>query len=341
MIHNRIVDRTIYVQVEFGLFDRFKLVNATALCALNTTLVKPFRHQVAHKTTTAAATNNASNVGDDATYYYTDDDSNGDDTISYDDTVLLYGSCLNVSGRYHVSSYFTVPKTPDTGYHYTPDIRLTFTDDQSRRVGCAATGPYSLLVANDVRAENGLIALAIACSVFIVIFSLLLLVSNFRKIEPGHATAAEQQKQRQLQFQNHQYFRTLPNGQVMQLPIPPTPHGNPAVSTVFGGSSYPYTNQQQQFFHKSPRPVLTATRRYAPATIQNEASADASNRPSKQGQQPSSSAQHSSNAAYLLNINNCATSEDDDEDEDDDDDRRQISTNPMYNETQLPTRPVI
>jgi hypothetical protein len=226
-----------------------------------------------------------------------------------------------------LNTNYTVPAIRDNNFHYTPDIRLTFTDVQSRTVGCTVTGPYSLMMANDIQSERGLVALGIACILFVAVFAILLLLS-YRRNEQRMVLINSKEQTRKATFahrkrssMNHyQYFRTLPNGQVVSL-----------------SGLHPISQSSQQHFYKSPRPVLTATRRNNEQSKQSGAHLQPS--------QLETQTQHQL-PEYLQNIPNDTTDDDDDDDDESEDDSRQprsglIISNPNYNETQLPTRPVI
>lgn len=368
IVPNRMVDRTIYMQVELGFYDHFQVVNTTVLCALPVTLVKAFPPKILQGPIVTVMTMNDTNAT------ITDDDADAnddDDDIFVNDDAYVLSRCTNVSGRYHLSTFYHVPKINDNNLHYTPDIRLTFTDVQARKVGCTVSGPYSILVENDTRSEHGYIALAISCSIFIFVFAFLLMYSSTYgknrsstnsnskgdkmnaiddddddEILKTTQKAILAQRRRLHHLNQYQYFRTLPNGQVIPLPgVQQIPSKTPAYSPVApkgGDSATSVPSQQHFYYYKSPRPVITVTR---------HVSADRAVASGTTGtyQQASNASQNLSThqyqlPAYLQNIPNSSTDEDeshDDDDDDDDDNRHQLKTNPQYNETHLPTRPVI
>jgi hypothetical protein len=224
----------LYLQVELGLYDHFQTVAApTALCQMNVV-------QLSYYNDAAAVT--------------------GDPT-----------ECPH-AGIYQWTAYYTVPSFADSSLHYTPDVRLTFLNDQGTRFGCVVTGPIALLSQADAKAVAGLVALGISVTIFIGIFSILLYLSHRRKQRLEKLTRLTTQTAMQ-----YQYFRTLPNGQV----VPVTGH---------------------------PPPVRPQQRQ----------------RPMPQQQQQHPHDHH----------------EDGDDDDDDSEDALNIS-NPAYNETQLPSRPII
>lgn len=378
------VDRTIYMQVEFGLYDRFQVVNTSVLCSLPVTLIKAFPIKFLQgpiitddmvyndNNTTETTTDDDTTVIDDDDYYVNDD-------------AFVLSRCTNVSGRYHLSTFYYVPKIHDNNFHYTPDIRLTFTDVQARKVGCTVSGPYSLLVENDTRSERGYIALAISCCIFIFVFAFLLIYNSSygKKLLSKNSTnktncnanpmddddddyeilrttrkAILAQRRRLHNLNQYQYFRTLPNGQVIPLPgLQPIPPKTPthsstppkdgeaaASSSTFFGALAP--SQQHFYYYKSPRPVITVTRHVPTTATVTTATAEnhQSTAMSSSAVSQNISSQQYQLPAYLQNMPNSSTTDDDeshDDDDDDDDDGHQLTSNPQYNETHLPTRPVI
>jgi len=186
------------------------------------------------------------------------------DTSYYSD--VMYGDPTECPfpGLYQLDAYYRVPPISDYNFKYTPDIRLQFLNQDGQRIGCVVTGPTAIHKAADIKAMHGLVALTIAVGVFLFLFAILLLLSHRRK---RRIEAVREKRGAARHAANNQYFRTLPNGQVVpatSAPLPPPP----------------------------PRRV--------PRSIP----------------------------------------EDSEEDDDDDDDPLQIS-NPAYNETHIPTRPII
>ena len=129
-------------------------------------------------------------------------------------------------GTYRLITYYKVPAITDTHFKYTPDIRFTLWNANNQRIGCVVTGPSALHSAADRKAAHGLVALAIALSIFLLLFAVLLFLSHRRKkrIEAlrekrggggsiGSGTGSRA----------YQYFRTLPNGQVIPLPATTSP----------------------------------------------------------------------------------------------------------------------
>jgi hypothetical protein len=308
-VTERMIYKELFYQVELGHYDRFQLLNNTALCALPVELVsvkslRPAKHVEQTNTPTVSPT---------AMY---DDDM-------YQVNSSLMKKCLNVTGLYRLSTNYTVPKLRDNSFHYTPDVRLTFTDTRARIVGCTVSGPYSLKIDSEKRSRQGWIALGMSCILFVSVFTGLVVQSYRRDRQRQESSSNKDQRkkpviaQRKLDNMNHyQYFRTLPSGQVVRLP-----------------GMHPIAHPSQQHpYYKSPRPVLTVTRRHTkPATESTENQASHKDPPS-------------SVPDYLKNIPNVSSDDDDDDESEDlshNAGSRDVVCNPQYNETQLPTRPVI
>jgi hypothetical protein len=113
-------------------------------------------------------------------------------------------------GDFTLKTYFTVPTIRDYSFHYTPDLKLIFSNaDDGTRIGCVATGTAAWHHAAEKKATRGLVALGVAVLMFCSVFGLLLYLSYRRKKRLEQLTA-ERRK-------NYQYFRTLPSGQVVSL----------------------------------------------------------------------------------------------------------------------------
>lgn len=170
-------------------------------------------------------------------------------------------------GDYVLQLHFYLPNfigNDDSNLHFTPDVNLTFTDNNYNRLGCAVTGTAALHRQAYMRHRYGMISLGLGLCAFSLVFCGLLFLAYRRK--------QRLEKMNERKTQRYQYFRTLPNGQVVpftagQMPTP-----------LQGGGMSP----QQQL--NGPYPSMSA-----PGTPQD---------------------------AYQI-------------------------SNPAYNETQLPTRPVI
>lgn len=115
-------------------------------------------------------------------------------------------------GYFTLSAYYTIPSMRDYTFHYTPDIKLTFTDPRTgQRIGCATTGTVAIHRRNDIKARHGLVALGLSVVTFCFVFGLLLFLSYKRK------KRLEELKEKKQQH-NYHYFKTLPSGQVVPLP---------------------------------------------------------------------------------------------------------------------------
>jgi hypothetical protein len=251
----------LYAQVELGLYDRFTVVQQpTSLCLLNVMQL----------------------------------------SMAADSTSDTDPSACPHAGVYEWTAVYAVPVFADSTFHYTPDVRLTFLNDDGQRVGCVVTGPIALRAAADAKAVAGLIALGISVTVFMGIFAALLFLSHRRRqglerlrlaggnaTTGAHATGAMQ----------YQYFRTLPNGQV----VPVVGH---------------------------PRPSFTSMSQHSRVTA---SSTTTTTRDRPGSARPSTSS---------LPMRSTVQAPDDSDDDDDSENALNIS-NPAYNETQLPSRPII
>lgn len=229
---------SLYLEVEFGLYDHFQSVDVASLCQMD-------------GVESVNENNNGRNKNDD--------DNGG----------YSYNVCPS-PGLYKLTTYYTVPSISDYNFHYTPDVRLTFTNARNAMVGCVTTGPVALHHTAAVKAVQGWIALGVAVLLFVLIFSILLVLSHRRK-----KLLERLRNHKRNPVSNYQYFRTLPNGQVVALP---------------GGAQQPQPH---------PQPFM-------------------------QSEEPDSE------------------EEDDDEDDQQDCSNNALNiSNPAYNETQIPTRPII
>lgn len=213
----------VYLSIELGIYDQFQKMENTSLCQLQITQQSNFM-----------------------------DPSETIDDYWNDATVCPH------PGIYQLETYYTVPSIDDYSLHYTPDVRLIFSNTHGRRIGCVLTGPAAIHLYNERKALHGLVFLASALVVFLGVFAILLYMSYLRKVRLEQLR--EKLRNQQGGRPRSQYFRTLPNGHVPPL---------------------------------APRLHRTAE-----------------------------------------------ASDEEEDDDDDDDDALQIS-NPAYNETQIPTRPII
>jgi len=134
-------------------------------------------------------------------------------------------------GTYRLITYYKVPAITDTHFKYTPDIRFTLWNADHQRIGCVVTGPSEIHSAADRKAAHGLVALAIALGIFLSLFAVLLFLSHRRKkrIEALREKRGGGSSGSCTGSRQYQYFRTLPNGQVIPLPAtaPPPPSRRP------------------------------------------------------------------------------------------------------------------
>ena len=88
------------------------------------------------------------------------------------------------AGIYQWTSYYTVPDNmiSDPSLHYVPDFRITFSTDNGNRIGCTITGPIALRMIAAQKERDGLIAFGIALGIFVSIFGILLLGSQYRRL---------------------------------------------------------------------------------------------------------------------------------------------------------------
>jgi hypothetical protein len=287
-------EETIYLQVDFGLFDQYQVVDFANLCKMQLQRIGDASgtyYYIEHtddKYGNRFLGNADDAVQQDGAYgqndYYQDDGAVVDDDYSRGDV-----SVCPYPGTYVLTATYAVPSNADSTLHYTPDIRLTFLDEFGRRVGCSTTGPVAQRLANSRRAAAGMWALGVSCVVILALFGGLLYMSHRRKQrlqdlrQKGDAAAMDTSR--------YQYFRTLPNGQVIPLP-----------------------GQHQ--------------RRLPP---QSHEPSDTLHKPEPSGQLPQ--------GTIILQQQVMVG---DDEDEDDSSSEEAVNmSNPEYNETELPTRPII
>eukprot|EP00977_Amphora_coffeiformis_P009167 scaffold2092_cov144-Amphora_coffeaeformis.AAC.8 len=139
-----------------------------------------------------------------------------------------YGQKCPYPGEYVFESYFYLPKMleDNSDFHFTPDINMTFTDGDMNRLGCAVTGTAAFHRQASRRHSLGMTALGFGLLVFGVVFGGLLILAYRRRKRLESLT--------ERKVPRYQYFRTLPNGQVVPLqpgqapgPPPPHPHAPP------------------------------------------------------------------------------------------------------------------
>jgi hypothetical protein len=115
------------------------------------------------------------------------------------------------SGDYLLQTSFYLPQLVGDGqdFHFTPDVNLTFTDGSGSRLGCVVTGAPAAHLHADRRGTMGMLALGLALAVFTFVLGGLLILARRRR--KRLESLAERKTQR------YQYFRTLPNGQVVPI----------------------------------------------------------------------------------------------------------------------------
>jgi hypothetical protein len=194
------------------------------------------------------------------------------------------------AGKYVVQTYYTVPSIRDYGFHYTPDVRLTFTDESSNRLGCSTTGTVAMHVTADHKAAQGMLALGISCIAFLVVFAVLLYLSHRRRKRLEKLTQHKTSR-------HSRYFRTLANGQVIPLPSGGTGRSQSSQSQQQNQQSVP--PNQPSGGYRNPLPLVRVSSSESGVSIGGDSTT-------------------SQGARMQHPINN-----------------------PSYNETQLPTRPII
>lgn len=119
-----------------------------------------------------------------------------------------------------LESFFYLPEMleDNSDFHFTPDINMTFTDGNYHRLGCAVTGTAALRLQASRRRKIGMAALGFGLVVFGVVFGGLLFLAYRRRKRLESLT--------EKKVPRYEYFRTLPNGQVVpmqagQVPNPP------------------------------------------------------------------------------------------------------------------------
>jgi hypothetical protein len=150
-------------------------------------------------------------------------------------------------GSYQIYTTYQMPSIHDSSLHYTPDIKLSFTNSEGETVGCATTGTVAEHHYQDKRATTGLIALGLGLLVFLMVFASLLHLSHRRK--KRLETVLENRKQ------SYHYFRALPNGQVIPM------HGAQAVTArrpiaVLSDDAINISNPAYNETHLPTRPML-------------------------------------------------------------------------------------
>ena len=166
---------SIYLEVETGVYDRFQSVVYGSLCQMNVV------------------------------------QSSSDISVNAVDDYWADTSECPHPGSYLLTTYYTVPTLRDYNFHYTPDVRLTFTNPQGRRIGCVLSGPSAIHRYNEQRSIHGLAALGLSLLAFLCIFGSLLHLSHMRKKRLEYI---REKRNLQRNGSHYQYYRTMPDGRV-------------------------------------------------------------------------------------------------------------------------------
>jgi hypothetical protein len=138
--------------------------------------------------------------------------------ISSTSSSVSSSSCPQV-GEYLLKTAFylsTLLDDANKDLHFTPDLNITFTDTEYNRIGCARTGIAAMHRHAKQRRIIGMWSLGVALVIFAAVFGGLLVLAHRRR--------KRLEKLSEKKVPKYQYFRTLPNGQV----IPIQQHGTPA-----------------------------------------------------------------------------------------------------------------
>jgi hypothetical protein len=178
----------VYVEIEFGIYDNFQMVYYGSLCQMDVSQNQSFL------------------INDEVDDYWGD------------------ASVCPHPGSYNLQTYYAVPSIRDYAFHYTPDIRMTFTNEYKKVIGCVVSGPSALRLSSERRALQGFLVLSGALIVFLCIFGGLLLLAHRRK---QRLKMIRNKKNLHASGLNYPYLRTAPDGHVSapfnqpeQLPTP-------------------------------------------------------------------------------------------------------------------------
>ena len=185
----------------------------------------------------------------------------------------LNGASCPQKGEYQMKTAFYLPQLMEDSnrdFHFTPDLNITLTDGHGHRLGCARTGTAAMHRQAKRRHIIGMWSLGIALVIFGAVFGGLLVLAYRRKKRLESLTEKKVPK--------YQYFRTLPNGQVVpiQPPVmpphiippmpPPLPHYNNMPpgplpynlppGTVPEGEAYQISNPAYNETQLPTRPVI-------------------------------------------------------------------------------------
>jgi hypothetical protein len=212
----------VHVTVELGLYDSFQTVAyRRSLCGSNFTVTRSMN-------VTQLVTSDFSNQTTGSSIGGSD--NNGNQVFSNaSDTNVRY-TCP-YPGQYHVKTYYKLPSIPDRELHYTPEVRMLFSVVRTTNasnlslakrytlMGCANAGTMANHHTKDERAMQGLLALGVATATFMLIFAILLYLTYRRRKWLQQLTEQAKMSEHQPYHpqQRYQYFRTLPNGTVIPL----------------------------------------------------------------------------------------------------------------------------
>lgn len=181
----------VYIEIELGIYDNFQSVYKGSLCQMKVVQDESFL------------------VNDEVDDYWGD------------------ASVCPHPGSYEMQTYYSVPSIRDYSFHYTPDVRMTFTSEHGAVIGCAITGPSAMRLFSERRSIHGLVVLGVALLLFLCIFSVLLMLAHRRK----QRLEVQREKRNHHSFGlNYPYLRTMPDGQVQPELLPTPRFANHAIS---------------------------------------------------------------------------------------------------------------
>jgi hypothetical protein len=188
MIPRGLKTAIVYVKIEFGIYDNFQPVYFGSLCQMDVSQNESFL------------------INDEMDDYW------GDSSV-----------CPH-PGSYDLRTYHAVPSIRDYALHYTPDIRMTFTNEYSKIIGCVVSGPSALRLSSERRAIRGILVLGCALVVFLGIFGTLLFLAHRRK---QRLQLLREKRNYHASGLNYPYLRAAADGHVSapyrqpeQLPTP-------------------------------------------------------------------------------------------------------------------------
>jgi hypothetical protein len=273
------------------------------------------------------------------------------------------------SGIYQWTSYYTVPYNSmitDTDLHYVPDFRITYSTDTGNRIGCTVTGPIALRNIAAQKEREGFIAFGIALCIFVTIFGILLACSQYRKYRmmmvasrrSSSSIANHNKNAVHLTPRRNSTMSTTTSNTVMMMPPPPHPypyyshrsHRNPTSSFGGGAGGSPPTspnnnnNSQCQYFRTLPNGQVIPVFGSSSSSLPPHRRFTTPHQPQHRNRNISTSVEEEGEGDDTFDA------EEEDDDMNSDSPNRQTTTllepsilqrNPQYNETQLPSRPII